>query len=76
MARQTKRKMPVEIGLIVIVGVRNFLSDDDTGDIIYVYDHDEGRELQKIGVIPSEKITDSITENNNEEDGAFEFEDL
>jgi len=74
-ARQTKKKMFAEIGHIVIVGVRNFLGNDDTGDIIYVYDLDEARILLKNGSIPSDK-GESMLENSEEVDTAFDFADI
>jgi len=75
---RTKR-MRIAAGDCVIIALRDF--NDDTGDIIYRYDSDEVRQLQKIGILPN---TDSINalkgggsgEVVNDDDEVFVFEDI
>lgn len=67
-----KKRMKVEVGNLVIVSLRNF--DDKTGDIIYVYDQDEVRHLQKAGTIPNidiQSIQSKHDKGDTTDDGIY-----
>lgn len=60
---------------VVIISLREF--DDKNADIIYKYNSEEVRELQRIGSLPSgESLEIKLDENDIEDDCAFDFEDI
>ena len=73
------RRMRVSAGDCVIIAMREF--DDNNADIIYKYDADEVRQLQKMGILPNADVTSAlkgindIDEKEKEED-VFVFEDI
>jgi translation initiation factor 1A len=76
-ARKSQKRMRVEIGNIVIVSLRTF--SDDTGDIVYTYDCDEARQLQKLGEIPATEYVENTSNTDSTdkiEDEAFEFDSI
>lgn len=61
------KRMKVTSGDYVIVSIREF--DEKTSDIIYKYDSDEVRKLQKLGILPSEPSDiqeDDLEQKQNE----------
>jgi translation initiation factor 1A len=77
-ARQ--KRMKVAVGNVIIVSLRDY--SEDTADIIYVYDHDEARQLQKLGCIPNTSsdlcvnASDKINISGEPLTEAFDFADL
>jgi len=66
------KRMKVEKDDVVIVSLREF--DDKNADIIYRYNTEEVRELQRIESLPS---TESMgLPKENEDDYVFEFDDI
>lgn len=70
------KRMRIKTGDIVIISLRDY--DDKNGDIIYKYDEDEVRTLQKNGTIPSNEYMGKIEEEGEDDDdgGVFDFEDI
>ena len=74
-ARQ--KRLKVQAGDCVIVSIRAF--DDKNADIIYKYDADEVRQLQKSSILPSSDVIATIKDNDNDQyddDGGFSFENI
>lgn len=60
---------------VVIVSLRPF--DDKNADIIYKYNSEEVRELQRIGSLPNtESLGIKLDDNKIDDDCAFDFEDI
>lgn len=69
------KRLRVKQDDVVIISLREF--DDKNADIIYKYNSEEVRELQRIGSLPSgESLGIKLDENDIEEDCAFDFEDI
>ena len=70
-----KKRMKVKQDDIVIVSLREF--DDKNADIIYKYNSEEVRELQRIGSLPNgESLGIKLNDNKVDDDCAFDFEDI
>ena len=73
-----KKRMKVKTSDVVIVSLRDF--DDNNADIIYRYDSDEVRQLQKMGVLPSSEFLGNRPEfgsdNDNDEEMPFDFGEI
>jgi translation initiation factor 1A len=70
-----KKRMKVKEGDCVIIALRDF--DDNNADIIYKYDSDEVRQLQKSGILPSvDFISTNKDESDEMDDDGFDFEDI
>ena len=75
--RVRSKRLKIQVKECVIVALRNF--DDKNGDIIYRYNSDEVRSLQKNGVLPGPATLGSVREDTLEdtpEDDGFIFEDI
>ena len=72
--RIRKKRIKIKLNDVVIVSLRDF--DDKNGDIIYKYDLDETRILQKEGILPSSSFT--FVNNNMDDDieVGFDFESI
>ena len=57
----------------VIISLRDF--DNNSGDIVYRYDSDEVRLLQKTGILPDSESL-GVTEEEEVFDDGFVFEDI
>lgn len=69
------KRMKVKQDDCVIVSLREF--DDKNGDIIYRYDSEEVRQLQKIGALPGADVIGSFNDDDNSEtENTFCFEDI
>ena len=68
---RTKR-MRISAGDCVIIALRDF--DDKSGDIIYRYDSDEVRQLQKNGELPDQNAVNTLKGVEDVEDTEFVFE--
>ena len=69
------KRMKVKKDDVVIVSLREF--DDKNADIIYRYNSEEVRELQRNGSLPSRgDISIKNESKDNEDDCAFEFDDI
>ena len=75
--RVRSKRLKIQTQECVIVALRDF--DPNNGDIIYKYNPDEVRELQKNNILPSVNIFGTVREDGpekeDEEDG-FIFEDI
>jgi translation initiation factor 1A len=71
-----QKRLKVKHGDYVIVSLRNF--DDKNADVIYKYEDDEVRLLQKKGILPCADVsaTEKINELDEEEDTGFSFDDI
>lgn len=71
---RTKR-MRIAAGDCVIIALRDF---DDGGDIIYRYDSDEVRQLQRNGELPDNNAVNTLkgVEEEEEDTDVFVFEDI
>lgn len=73
-----QKRLKIKQHDIVIISLRDF--DDKNGDIVYCYDSDEVRFLQKEGILPSSDFINSSTEDSimvdDDNDGGFEFEEI
>lgn len=69
------KRMKVKQYDCVIVSLREF--DDKNGDIIYKYDSEEVRQLQKLGALPNSEVIGSFKdEDNSDGENTFCFEDI
>jgi len=69
------KRMKVGQDDVVIVSLREF--DDKNADIIYRYNSEEVRELQRNGSLPSKDALGIQNESKeNEDDCAFDFDDI
>lgn len=68
------KRLKLQVRDCVIVALREF--EEKTGDIIYKYNSDEVRELQKKGVICNLEVSDCTANNNESDDEAFIFENI
>lgn len=71
------KRLKINTQECVIISLRDF--DDTTGDIIYKYEADEVRQLQRLGLLPSNETIGNIRENDGnqeeeENDGGFDFD--
>ena len=71
-----KKRMRCSEGDCVIISLRDF--DDENADVIYKYDADEVRQLQKMGVLPDANVIGAFKDEDGEaeEDDGFVFEDI
>ena len=71
-----KKRLKIKQYDVVIISLRDF--DDKNADVIYCYDSDEVRILQKEGVIPTTDFVNVSFEETTamDEDGGFEFEEI
>jgi initiation factor 1A len=73
--RVRSKRLKIQVQECVIVALRDF--DDNNGDIIYRYNPDEVRSLQKEGILPGPEILGGIKEDGLEDVGdGFSFEDI
>jgi translation initiation factor 1A len=73
--RKNKGTNWVDVGSVVLVGMRDF--DDKVVDIVHVYDAGEVSQLKKQGkYIETATITNHEVVQENEEDCAFDFNDI
>lgn len=69
------KRMKVSQGDCVIVSLREF--DDKNADIIYRYDSEEIRQLQKMGALPKKETLGSFKdEENSDSENGFCFDDI
>lgn len=69
------KRLRVKQDDIVIISLREF--DDKNADIIYRYNYEEVRELQRIGSLPSgESLGIKLDENDIEDDCGFDFDNI
>ena len=74
-ARQ--KRLKVQVGDCVIVSIRAF--DDKTSDIIYKYDAEEVRQMQKNCILPSSDVINLgniKVDQDDDDDGGFSFENI
>ena len=71
-----QKRMRCSEGDCVIISLRDF--DDENADVIYKYDADEVRQLQKMGVLPDANVIGTFKDEDGEaeEDDGFVFEDI
>ena len=70
-----RKKVWVNQGDIVLVGLRDF--QDGKADVIMKYHAEEARRLKQLGELPDNTtINQTTTADSDEEDCAFDFEDL
>jgi translation initiation factor 1A len=70
------KRMKIKVTDTVIISLREF--DDNNADIIYKYEDDEVRVLQKKGIIP-ENVSVNMNgeiEIDSEDDVVFDFDDI
>lgn len=73
--RVRKKRMKVKEGDICIIALRNF--DENNADIIYKYDDDEVRILQKDGILPPpDSIGYKCAMEKEVDEDTFVFEDI
>lgn len=73
--RVRSKRMRIKTGECVIIALRDF--DEFNADIIYRYDADETRQLQRMCVIPGADIIGAFDKDTTEpEDDGFIFEDI
>jgi initiation factor 1A len=73
--RVRTKRMRISKGDCIIVALRDF--DEGNGDIIYKYDADEVRHLQRNGILPGADVIGTIIDDDEpEEDDGFVFEDI
>jgi len=69
------KRLRVKQDDVVIISLREF--DDKNADIIYRYNSEEVRELQRIGSLPlGESLGTKLDESDNEDNCAFDFDDI
>ena len=69
------KRLRVKQDDVVIISLREF--DDKNADIIYRYNSEEVRELQRFGSLPlGESLGIKSDENDIEDDYAFDFDDI
>ena len=69
------KRLRVKQDDVVIISLREF--DDKNADIIYRYNSEEVRELQRVGSLPSgESLGIKLDENDIEDECAFDFYDI
>ena len=68
------KRIRIKINDIVIISLREF--DDNNADIIYKYEDDEVRILQKKGIIPDNLLNTNKNDLDSDEDIVFDFEDI
>ena len=73
------KRLKIQIQECVIVALRDF--DDKNGDIIYRYNADEVRSLQKDGILPKQETLGIIREDckvfqEGDDDNGFDFDDI
>ena len=69
------KRMKVKNDDVVIVSLREF--DEKNADIIYRYNSEEVRELQRNGILPSTDTLGIQNESNeNEDECAIDFDDI
>jgi len=72
-----KKRMKVKCGDCVIISLRNF--DDKNADVIYKYDAEEVRALQKKGILPGSDVIGVIKDDgddDSEDELGFTFDDI
>lgn len=69
-----QKRMKVKVGDCTIVSLRDF--EDNVADIIYRYDSDEVRQLQKMGLLPGADVIGVCNDDEPPEDDGFVFEDI
>ena len=70
-----KKRMKVKQDDVVIISLREF--DDTNADIIYKYNLEEIRELQRIGSLPStESLGIRINDCDIDDECVFDFEEI
>lgn len=71
------RRLRIEVGDCVIVALREF--DDSNADIIYKYNPEEVRKLEKSGAIPTGELSKAAGSNENQFDDfeeTFVFDEI
>lgn len=70
------KRLRISAGDCVIIALRDF--DDVNGDIIYKYNSDEVRQLQKIGALPDREVIGASKNEDGypEEEDVFVFDDI
>lgn len=68
------KRLKVVQGDVVIVSLREF--DDKNGDVIYKYNSEEVRDLQKAGNLPTSELINIKNEEVDDDDCAFDFDDI
>ena len=73
--RVRTKRMRINAGDCVVVALRDF--DDANADIVYKYDSDETRQLQKMGALPGSDVIGTIKDSAEpDEEECFIFEDI
>ncbi|CAD6194598.1 unnamed protein product [Caenorhabditis auriculariae] len=67
---QLRKKVWINVGDIILVGLRDY--QDDKGDVILKYTPDEARRLKNEGLIPENA---KLNENDEQDEGEVEFLD-
>lgn len=68
------KKVWIELGNFVLLSLRDY--QDGKGDIFHKYTDDEARKLKSLGELPSELTINESKGDDNEDDCAFEFDDI
>eukprot|EP00808_Paulinella_micropora_P017860 g46449.t1 len=69
-----RKKQWVNTGDIILVGLREF--QDDKADVILKYSVEEARRLKLAGALPDVTISDNTMGDEEDDDCAFDFEDI
>ena len=69
-----KKRIWISVGDFVLIGLRDF--QDDKADIIHKYTSNEARQLRNLGEIPVSTSINAIDMDTDEEECAFDFENI
>jgi translation initiation factor 1A len=77
--RKSQKRNFVNVEAIVLVGIRDY--QDEKGDIVYVYNHEEATKLRNMSEISFNlssvaNVQDEHEEDEKEDDIAFEFDEI
>lgn len=77
--RKSQKRNFVNVEAIVLVGIRDY--QDEKGDIIYVYNHEEATKLRNMSEISFNlssiaNVQDDNEEDEKDDDVAFEFDEI
>ncbi len=67
----TKKRVRIEVGDTVLVGIRDF--EKDKCDIILKYTPDEIKQLRRAGELPADGMRDHSADMDDDEDQPFDF---
>eukprot|EP00310_Coccolithus_braarudii_P020892 CAMPEP_0183342826 /NCGR_PEP_ID=MMETSP0164_2-20130417/8866_1 /TAXON_ID=221442 /ORGANISM="Coccolithus pelagicus ssp braarudi, Strain PLY182g" /LENGTH=133 /DNA_ID=CAMNT_0025513523 /DNA_START=25 /DNA_END=426 /DNA_ORIENTATION=+ len=69
-----RKKVWVNQSDIVLIGLRDF--QDNKADVILKYSAEEARRLKKLGELPDKATVNQTEKESDDEDCAFEFEEI